>query len=150
MEQRKKSYLECLTKETLDAIIFTSRSTANCIRYLLQNGLKFVMTRRFSTDNIERFHGSVRHFCGSNDHPSVAQCLSAIEKISRTQLALTSMSSNTPLLTEAVLRYNSPMIAIRRKPRITKIRVERILLHTHPANLEILHHLTREPRKYCK
>jgi hypothetical protein len=100
----KKNILECLTKETLEAIIFTSRSTANCIRHLLDSGQKYVLTRRFSTDNIERFHGSVRHHCGSNDHPWVAHCLNAVEKINRIALSLTSMSSNTPLKTEAVLR----------------------------------------------
>lgn len=48
--KEKKTALECLTKETLEAIIFTSRSTANCIKYLLDGGLHFVLTRRFSTD----------------------------------------------------------------------------------------------------
>jgi hypothetical protein len=65
----KKKLLECLTKKTIDGLIFTSRSTANCIKHLLGNGILFVLTRRFSTDNIERFHGAIRHNCGSNDHP---------------------------------------------------------------------------------
>lgn len=45
----KSNALECFTKETLDAIILTSRSTANFIKYLLNGGLQFVLTRRFST-----------------------------------------------------------------------------------------------------
>lgn len=53
-DNKKKKILECLTKETLEAIIFTSRSIANCIRRLLDSGQKYVLTRRFSTDNIER------------------------------------------------------------------------------------------------
>jgi hypothetical protein len=44
----------------------------------------------FSTDNIVRFHGSVRNHCGSNDHLAVGHFLSAIERISRTKLTLTS------------------------------------------------------------
>lgn len=51
---------EYLSKETSDALIFTCRSTAACIRYLLQAGFLFVLTRKFSTDSIERFFGSVR------------------------------------------------------------------------------------------
>lgn len=94
--KEKKSAMECFTKETLEAIIFTSRSTANCVTYLLNGGFQFVLTRRFTTDNIERFHGAIRNYCGNNDHPSVGQCLSAIERINRTQLAITSMSCNTP------------------------------------------------------
>ena len=96
--------MECFTKETLEAMILTSRSTANCIKYLLHGGFQFVLTRRFSTDNIERFHGAIRNYCGNNGHPAVGHCLSAIERINRTQLAITSMSSNMPLVTEAVLK----------------------------------------------
>jgi hypothetical protein len=43
----------------------------------------------FYTDKIERFHCSFRNHCGSNDQLAVGHCLSAIERISRTQLALT-------------------------------------------------------------
>ena len=49
--------------ETLDAVILKSHFTANFIKYLFVSGLLFFLTRRFSTDNIERFHGPVRnHF----------------------------------------------------------------------------------------
>lgn len=143
--KKKTNILECLTKETLEAIIFTSRSTANCIRHLLDSGQKYVLTRRFSTDNIERFHGSVRHHCGSNDHPSVAHCLSAVEKINRTALSLTSMSANTPLKTEAVLRKESPTSIMQRNPRITRRRAKICLEKTNPANLKILKQLTVPP-----
>ena len=124
----KKNPLECFTKETLDAIIFTSRSTANYIRHLLENGIQFVLTRRFSTDNIEQFHGSVRHYCGSNDHPSVGQCLSAIERMNRTQLAFISMQCITPLQTEAVLRKSDLLTRKERKPKPTKQRTIKFLM----------------------
>ncbi|KZS10457.1 Uncharacterized protein APZ42_025079 [Daphnia magna] len=45
--QQKTNPMECFTKETLDAIILTSRFTANFIKHLLNNGLHFVLTRRF-------------------------------------------------------------------------------------------------------
>jgi hypothetical protein len=47
-------------------------------------------------------HGVVRNHCGNNDHPAVGNALSAIERINRTQLAMTSMECNTPLVTEEI------------------------------------------------
>jgi hypothetical protein len=143
--KEKKTALECLTKETLEAIIFTSRSTANCIKYLLDGGLHFVLTRRFSTDNIERFHGAVRNYCGNNDHPTVGQCLSAIERINRTQLAITSMNCNTPLLTEAVIKKGDPLIADQRKSKCTKVRARDILKPTERDNLNVLQSIHTPP-----
>ena len=133
----------------MEAIIFTSRSTANCIKYLLDGGLQFVLTRRFSTDNIERFHGAIRNYCGNNDHPSVGQCLSAIERINRTQLALTSMSCNTPLLTEAVLKKGDPVIAEQRKSKCTKVRARDILKTTEKVHLNVLESIHAPPGLIC-
>jgi hypothetical protein len=50
-----------LSKETYEALIFTCASTAACVRYLLkERKFKFVLTRRFSTDNIKRMFGAIR------------------------------------------------------------------------------------------
>jgi hypothetical protein len=112
--KRKSNAQECFTKETLDAIILTSSSTADFIKYLLDSGLLFVLKRRFSTDNIERFHGAVRNHCGNNDHPAVSHALSAIERINRTQLAMTSMECNTPLVTKAIFKKSDPLLTERK------------------------------------
>lgn len=133
----------------MEAIIFTSRSTANCIKYLLDGGLQFVLTRRFLTDNIERFHGAIRNYCGNNDHPSVSHCLSAIERINRTQLALTSMNCNTPLITEAVLKKGDPLIVEQRKPKCTKVRARDILKTTEKDNLNVLNSIHTPPGLIC-
>lgn len=124
----KKNPLKCFTKKNLDAIIFTSNFTANCIRHLLHNGIQFILTRRFSNDNIECFHGAVRHYCGSNDHLSIGQCLSAIDRMNRTQLPLTSMQCNTPLQTEKVLQKNDSLILKERKKKSTKQRTIKFLM----------------------
>lgn len=134
----KKSALECFTKETLEAIIFTSRSTANCVKYLLNGGFQFVVSRRFTTDNIERFHGAIRNYCGNNDHLSVGQCLSTIERINRTQLAITSMSCNTSLVTKAVLKKGDAIILNERKAKCIKLRARDVLKSTETANINLL------------
>lgn len=89
-----------MSKETSEALIFTCKSTASCVRYLLDEGFNFVLTRKFSTDALERAHGAIRHHCGSNDHPHVAAALSAVDKIIRTGIAKTSIASNVPLVKE--------------------------------------------------
>jgi hypothetical protein len=115
------------------------------IKQLLRSGINFVLTRRLSTDKIERFHGAVRHYYGSNHHPAVANCLSVIEAISRTQLALTSLSCNTPLPTEAALRRNDHLIASERQPKITRPRGKTILMNTSSNHLKILNQLKETP-----
>lgn len=127
------------------AIILTSHSTANFIKHLLNNGLQFVLTRRFSTDNIERFHGAVRNHWGNNDHPAVGHCLSAIERISRTQLAMTPMHCNTPLVTEAVLKKGDSLIVKDRKSKCTKLRAKDVLRQTEINNINLLKTLEYPP-----
>ena len=89
-----------LSEETYDALVFTCKSTASCIRHLLDEGFNYVLTRKFSTDDIERAHGAIRQQCGSHDHPHVAAALSAVDKIIRTGLAKTSIACNVPLYKE--------------------------------------------------
>ena len=81
---------EVLSKETYEALIFTCKSTAACVRYLLQERkFKFVLTRRFSTDNIERMFGTIRSMCGGNNKCGVASAIFGINKILRTNVPLT-------------------------------------------------------------
>ena len=57
-----------LTKETAEALVFTSKSSYMCIRYLIED-LKFyyVLTRSFSSDAVETLFSNIRHRGGSND-----------------------------------------------------------------------------------
>lgn len=42
-------------KETFEALLLTKPPTLECIEYLLSNGFLFVLTKRFTSDPIERF-----------------------------------------------------------------------------------------------
>jgi len=90
-----------LTDETHNALIFTCKSTAACIRYLLGLGFRFVLTRNFSTDAIERFFGAVRAQCGANDTPNPSNCIDSINKIVRTSIGYASINGNVPLETDS-------------------------------------------------
>lgn len=63
--EKKGRTEKMLTKETFEALKFTTKSTVNTVcYYLLDNGFNFVLTRRFSSDDFERFFGSVRQMMG--------------------------------------------------------------------------------------
>lgn len=99
----------------------------SCIRYLQDEGLKIVLTRKMSTDEIEQFHCSIRHHCGRNDHPDVLSALSAIEKIVRTGLARTSIACNVPLFLDKKAPQSSQAMNSSRNIAVQKIRAEEIL-----------------------
>lgn len=87
-EMIKTEKLKFLTKETYHAVIFTSASTVACIRYLLDElHFKFVLTRRFSSDNIEQFFGAVRQMAGGNFKCDALAVSQIFEKILRTGIA---------------------------------------------------------------
>jgi hypothetical protein len=96
--QKRKIFL---TNETYKAIKLTTNSTVDCIRYLLKESkILDVLTSKMTTDDIERTHGALRHYCGHNDHPTAAAALAAAEKMARTALARCSMNCNVPLKTQ--------------------------------------------------
>ncbi|KZS08308.1 Uncharacterized protein APZ42_027789 [Daphnia magna] len=87
-----------LSKETYEALIFTCASTAACVRYLLkERKFKFVLTRRFYTDNIERMFGAIRSIGRGNNKCDVASATFAINKILRTNICHSSVHSNVPI-----------------------------------------------------
>lgn len=66
-ERIKTEKFKFFTKETYHAVIFTSASTVACIRCSLNElHSKFVLTRRFPSDNIEQFFGAVRQMAAGN------------------------------------------------------------------------------------
>ena len=77
----KKNFL---SNETYTALIATSIASAEAIKYLLKTGKEFVLTRRFSTENIEAFFGSVRQIHGGNDRPNAEKTTTAISRLVRT------------------------------------------------------------------
>ena len=59
--------IQCLGDETFDALVLTTSSTVLSIKYLLNEGVQYVLTRKFSSDDVESFFGFVRHMGGRND-----------------------------------------------------------------------------------
>ena len=105
-EKRKKEKLKFLTKETYFAIQFTTKSTVECIRYLLEDvKFEFVLTRRFSSDSIEQLFGAIRQMTGGNFKGDATAVSQAFEKILRTGIAYSSINGNTRLEREQERQY---------------------------------------------
>ena len=86
-----------LTKQTYEAIIFTTRSTTAIIRYLLERGFQYVLTRKLSSDNIERIFSACRQFNGGMYNVDARSALFAMDKLLRTGIVLSSQHSNVGL-----------------------------------------------------
>ena len=142
-----RNLLGFLSKETYETPLLTSRSTAACIRYLLQERhFKYVLTRKFSTDHIEMMFGSIRGMAGGNNKVEVPSATFAWDKIARTQLVYSSNEYNVPLRKEK--RTASKLIALTKVgPSSKLVRTRDYLSALEAPSLKILDELHREPSK---
>ena len=84
-----------ISTATYEAIVLTTMSTVHCIRYLLKSGFHFVLTRKFSSDQIEILFSAVRRLGGSNDQTNAVVVVQAIHKILATGIISASLSANS-------------------------------------------------------
>lgn len=85
-----------------EALLLTTYSTVSCIRYLLKTEkFFFVVTRKFSSDPVESFFGTLRRSVGCNDQLDARSAISGFEKVLKTGIAAASGDSN-------VLRSDKP------------------------------------------
>ncbi|KAH9359778.1 hypothetical protein HPB48_022372 [Haemaphysalis longicornis] len=55
-----------LTEETFEALLFTAPSTVETTRFLLQEGLSYVLTKNLNSHPVEALFGRMRQLCGGN------------------------------------------------------------------------------------
>ena len=69
---RKKDQAQMqLSYQTLQGFIITTKSVVACIKFMLNIGADFVLTRAFNQDKIEQYFGLLRMKGGANDNPNV-------------------------------------------------------------------------------
>lgn len=85
---------EFLSEETYEALRVTTLSTVLCTRHLLQLGFYFVLTGKFSSDDVESLFSAIRQLNGSNDLTDAYAALSALQKILTTGTIHSSESGN--------------------------------------------------------
>lgn len=140
-QKRKAETKKMFTKETLEALKFTSKSTVFTVRHLLDNGFHFVLTRRFSSDDVERFFGSVRQMMGGNFQGDAYGVLTSFERILRTGIAYASVHSNVVLRRESDRQYGLIM------EKSSKKRARNELRFLPSSKLRVLDELINAPSR---
>ena len=130
---------EFLTNETFEALVLTTRSTVDCIKYLLQNGYHYILTRAFSSDPVESLFSTLRQMSGSNDMMDARSVSFSLQKILKTGILSSSDFSNVEERTTSITE--GPFQSLMPPDTATTE-------YTFPEQiLIILEELLQEPRK---
>lgn len=86
--------MEFLSDETYEALRVTSMSTVLCTKFLLNSGFHFVLTAKFSSDDVESLFSTIWQLNGSNDQTDAYTALSSLQKILVTGIIHASFSAN--------------------------------------------------------
>lgn len=70
-----------LSKQTIHGLRMTTMSVVECIKFLLQQGVPFVLTNHFNQDILEQHFGHYRHKGGHNDNPTVLEACHSLTNI---------------------------------------------------------------------
>ncbi|XP_035690813.1 uncharacterized protein LOC118425822 [Branchiostoma floridae] len=64
----------CLSKQTLEGLRITVASFTTLTKVLLQeDGVRYVLSEKFTQDPLEQHFSKQRHRCGANEHPTVME-----------------------------------------------------------------------------
>ena len=69
-EERNRMFL---SRQTYEGLKITTKSVIEASKYLINNGIPWVLTSRFNQDNVEETFGLHRSLGGRNDNPTVFQ-----------------------------------------------------------------------------
>ena len=83
-----------LSRQTYEGLQITSYSVIEATKYLLREGVHFVLTERFRQDPVEEYFGNQRKLSRRNDSPDIRQFGYNANTI-RTQRSMSCQSGNT-------------------------------------------------------
>lgn len=126
--ESQNSEKQFLTNETFEALTLTTASTVKCVRYLLNDGFHFVLTRSFNSDPIELFFSGLRQTAGANDMLDCRAVTFSMNKILKTGLISVPSSSNVDVQNKSISVWNnannnSPQLIDNEKDSVTDIRL---------------------------
>ncbi len=134
-----------MTPETFEAITLTTKSTIAKISHLLGNGgFKFVLTRKFNSDNLERKFSALRQANGGNYNMDAKAAIYGLEKLMRTGITYSAINCNVPLERERQKRGNETFIRTT-TVKNPKTRALDVLLALKKDDVAILDELRRPP-----
>ncbi|XP_045027095.1 uncharacterized protein LOC123470621 [Daphnia magna] len=142
----KKSVIDkehFLTAETFAAIEITTKSTIAKISYLLDTaGFKFVLTRKFNSDNLERKFSALRQANGGNYNMEAKAAIYGVEKLLRTGITYCAINCNVSLTREKQQRANKKFLRAT-SVKVPKKRALDVLLQLEAEQLAVLDELKR-------
>ena len=130
------------TKETYEALRFTTMSTVATVKHLLSEGFEYVLTRKFSSDAIEMFFGTMRQMMGGNFQGDAYSVITSFERIIRTGIAYCSLEGNVMLEREKSKEYKLLL-----EKKISKKRASLVLDFLPSSYLLVLDELLLPPSK---
>ena len=71
-EEKEKEKM-FISRQTMEGIKITVHSVIECVKFLLNSGMKYVLTEKFTQDLLELYFGLQRACGASNDNPTVQQ-----------------------------------------------------------------------------
>lgn len=103
-KRHKKKFL--FRAENYEALTFTSQSTVLCVRYPLDSGYFYVLTRDLSRDLVGLLFSAMRQMTGGNDCLDARAVTFNLEKILRTGILGSSQNCHVAP-SQSVSRYRS-------------------------------------------
>ena len=64
-----------IPRQSFEGIQITSNSFVECVTFLLNQGMEYVLTERFCQDPVEEYFGNQRKLGRRSDNPDFNQCL---------------------------------------------------------------------------
>ena len=83
-----------ISQQTHEGLIITSNSLIECVKFLLQEGMEYVLTERFCEDPVEEYFGAQRKLGRRCENPDFQQCLYNDNTL-RLQREVSTSSGNT-------------------------------------------------------
>lgn len=83
-----------LSKQTYEGLVMTGNALIHTVKFLLNEGMEYVLTERFCQDPVEEYFGAQRKLGRRSDNPDFYQCLYNDNTL-RIQRNVSSSSGNT-------------------------------------------------------
>ena len=64
-----------ISKQTYEGLIITTKAMIECVKFLLKEGMSYVLTERFCQDPVEEYFGAQRKIGRRSENPDFQQCL---------------------------------------------------------------------------
>ena len=121
----------------------TTMATVSNIPYLLSKGIDFVLTRKFTSDNIERLFSSLRQCNGGNYNMDAKSAVEGVEKVLRTGISNVSIDCNVSLETDKITKRKEIIPAESTKVVQSKKRAQDLLNSLPVQTVAALHNLKK-------